>query len=275
MPKTSAGGSPLDPPSVLERKMKRRIHPYSEPKLIIHTNGSTYLTGIPLLRLRGGCPWLPQEASKTNPVSAAGGPQSTTASSVIPLSSTNRVAAQKTPRRSPQNEERGADLQDTLPPEPKLLCFGEGSATCAPARAALQGNSLSFFSKAKEKVQQHLFTSYLIKYLDLPSSARSSSSMPEAPSSTQGGAVVLGGVSQRPPRYVTDRASGGAELQLAQSINKKMCLVLDTDVISNPLWNGNANLRAPGSPGEEDSALFKFKKRYGLNEINLVSPSSS
>jgi len=29
--------------------MKKRIHPYLEPKLIIHTNGSTYLTGIPLL----------------------------------------------------------------------------------------------------------------------------------------------------------------------------------------------------------------------------------
>lgn len=152
--------NPLGPPS---RKMKKRIHPYLEPKLIIHTNGSTYLTGIPLLLLRGV-------------------PQSNTSSS---------------------------DLKDTLPPEPKLLCFGLHYGAHSPS----EQNTLrisprsGFFSRAKEKVQQHLFTSYLIKYLDLPSSAK----------------------------YVENRTSFRAQLQLAQPINKKLCLVLDTDVISNPL----------------------------------------
>jgi hypothetical protein len=48
-------------------------------------------------------------------------------------------------------------------------------------------------------------------------------------------------------------------LQIIQPIYKKICFILDTDTISNPLWNGNANMR---TLEEEDSALFKFKKRY-------------
>jgi len=146
--------------------MKKRIHPYSEPKLIIHTNGSTYLTGIPLLLLRG----------------------------------------------VPQSTSLNSDFKDTLPPEPKLLCFGlhykAHSWSPRDPQHTLHSFKDSFFSSAKAKVQQHLFTSYLIKYLDLPS----------------------------PSRDVVDSPFSSAILHLAQPINKKLCLVLDTDVISNPLW---------------------------------------
>ncbi len=38
---------------LMHENMKKLIHPYLKPKLTIHTNGSTYLYGIPFLRARG------------------------------------------------------------------------------------------------------------------------------------------------------------------------------------------------------------------------------
>ncbi len=180
--------------------MKKKIHPYLEPKLIIHTNGSTYLTGIPLLLLCS----IPQFTSLNS------------------------------------------DLKNTLLSEPKLLCFGlhykaHGGFLLKPQHT-LYSFKDSFFSSVKMKIQQYLFTSYLIKYLDFSSKNIISS---------------------------TDNYSSNAVLHLIQPINKKLCLVLDIDVISNSLWNGNVNFYSLTESKIEDSALFKFKKRYGLDSSFL------
>ena len=87
---------------------------------------------------------------------------------------------------------------------------------------------------AKEKIQKCLFSSYIIKYLDLPSSGPSSG----------GSQAGLGRRFKKGPWDIkmSDEAATSvtfpiAELQLAQPIHKKggACLVLDTDTVSNPL----------------------------------------
>jgi hypothetical protein len=146
--------------------MKKRIHPYLEPKLITHTNGSTYLTGIPLLWLR-----------------FAGTPLR------VPSYLTSRVS-------------QNASL-DACAGEEALLCFQTWPGT--PANKGTHPAKPNFFFKAKELLQSIKSTSYPTKYLDLPPSVRFTVHVPTA------------------------------ELQIAQPIHKKICLVLDTDIISNPL----------------------------------------
>lgn len=161
--------SPSGAPGFLRnhQQMKKRIHPYLEPKLIIHTNGSTYSTGIPLLWLRLSY--------------GAGG---------APYPAFGLV------------EDHGSVGEEAL------LCFqsvgGPAPRAVKPGAHPSKQDSLFFF-KAKEMTQRILFTSYPIKYSDLPSPVRFIARIPTA------------------------------ELQIAQPIHKKICLVLDTDIISNPL----------------------------------------
>ena len=156
--------------------MKKRIHPYLEPKLIIHTNGSTYLTGIPLFWLRSAAPVEGAQSAfpEKRFARALGGVENPT-------------------EATPESPSIG---------EEALLCFQGVSSRPQGTQPAKQN---FFFFQAKKRVQQHLFTSYLIKYLDFSSSVRSI-------------ACTL-----------------TAELQIIQPIYKKICFILDTDTISNPL----------------------------------------
>jgi hypothetical protein len=132
-------------------QMKKRIHPYLEPKLIIHTNGSTYLTGIPLLYTLSTLPLAISEGTSSG------------AESLITLASR-------------------ADQHNSL-----------SWALTSPVAAA------------KEKMANHSFSGYLIKYLSLPSSGCLIAPVPTA------------------------------ELQLAQPLHGSACIALDTDTFSNPL----------------------------------------
>ena len=171
--------------------MKKRIHPYFEPRLIIHTNGSTYLNG----------PAAPFPLRSLRP----------------------RV-------------QTGASGTEAVIGEESLLCLRSKEEDHKPSK-----QDSSPLRAAKEKIQKCLFSSYLIKYLSPRASGPEVStkgSQAKAPlrslrSGFEKGSEVIKMSDEAAPS-ITARVPT-AELRPALPAHKKVCLVLDTDTVTNPL----------------------------------------
>jgi hypothetical protein len=224
------GGALWAPPTT----MKKRIHPFLEPKLIIHTNGSTYLNGPAApFPLRGG--------------GLVGAPPT---SPPWPLSGVARYAAEANP-------EAQAVMRSG---EESLLCFLRRSGSKDAEQPSKQDSSR--LRAAGKKIQKCLSPSHLIKYLDLPSSGPESGGA----AGTKGSQAPAGAAPWRssrfkkgtevikmseeaatsvtarvgfaaPPRVPTPpfRPGGSLLLRGALCAPRKVCLVLDTDTVPNPL----------------------------------------